>query len=82
MPSGKSSKSWKRIHPEGFRKYRNKQRKINYQRGNFGKDEKLHTYSFDDEIAILQHIILDRELAKRLLVSVEAIQAKRCRLLK
>ena len=73
---------WKKKDPKGFAICRNKQRKSNYKKGNFRDNKKIHRYNYDEEMLIIAHIISDRELAKELKTSVEAIQLKRCRLLK
>jgi len=59
---------------------RNKQRKRNYDKGNFIKNNKQRRWKKEDEEFILQHKFSDRKLAIKFSSSVEAIQAKRWRL--
>lgn len=59
--------------------YRNKQRAVNYQRGNFTVI-KYKRYSPDDDWEILFSGKSDREIAKELKRSVRSIQIRRTRL--
>jgi hypothetical protein len=60
--------------------YRNKQRKINYDLGNFSSNSSLKKWTFDDEKQILTSKESDRTIAKDLSTSVRAIQMKRFKL--
>ena len=61
--------------------YCNRHRKSNYLKGNFS-DGNRKRYTQEEMELILDHSISDRELAKRLKRSVQAIQIKRARLKK
>lgn len=61
--------------------YRNRQRKINYQSGDFGGGVK-RKYEPWEEKFILESPLPDRDIAKRLDRSIASIQHKRMRLLR
>jgi hypothetical protein len=65
--------------------YRNRQRSINYKRGEFGKIVKVHSYhrwSEDQDELVLLHDESDRKLAEYLGITVRSIQLRRWRLKK
>lgn len=64
-----------------YNDYVNRNRKANYQKGNFS-DGTARPYTLDEMELILEHSMSDRELAKLLKRSVQSIQIKRCRLKK
>lgn len=70
------------IDEEKARKYRNHQRKLNYDRGSGSHEVSGAKWSKQDEDQVLEHSISDRELSKLIGRSVRAIQQKRCKLKK
>ena len=67
------------LDPEKERKYRNKQRKINYS--TTALYARCNYTEYDDKL-ILEHIIPDRQLSEIIHHSVQSIQIRRCRLKK
>ena len=62
------------------REYRNRQRRINYHRGDFSNGTG-RSYKWWEIPIILLHLMSDRTIARRLNRSVMAIQLKRNKLL-
>lgn len=62
--------------------YRNRQRKINYDRGAGSKLVSGTKWTKEDEHKVLEHSISDRELSMQIGRSVRAIQQKRLKLKK
>lgn len=61
-------------------KYRNSQRRSNYAKGRIYADSRKKRYSDEELEMVLNHSIVDIELAKMIGRSVQSIQIKRSRL--
>jgi hypothetical protein len=65
-----------------MRIYKNRQKRINYSRGNFKIDNQKHQWTSEDDYLVLLHDETNRELAKYLETSVHSIESRRWRLKK
>ena len=66
---------------EAIRAKRNRERQRNYDRGRTDMRNNFEPYTYEECERIINHDISDRELAKEIGRSVEAIQNKRNRLM-